>query len=76
MVGWERSKAGCRSQTHASPSWCESTSESSRSRTGSATALSIGAIAAACSALSGSRASGVQPARGSSGAHPDIDMHE
>ena len=39
IVGWDRSKASLRSHTQASPSAWEATSESSRSRTGSASAL-------------------------------------
>jgi hypothetical protein len=36
MVGWDRLKASFRSQTQASPPWCEATRDISRSRTGSA----------------------------------------
>ena len=61
-MGWERSKASLRSHTHASPSAWEATSDSSRSRTGSASALSSGAIRSACSAVRGSFVSGEQQA--------------
>ena len=62
IVGWDRSKAGVRSHTHASPPSWESTIDISRSRTGSARALSSGATWSACSSLIGSRDSGVQQA--------------
>ena len=44
----DRSKASVRSQTQASPPWLEATSDISRSRTGSASALSSGATCSAC----------------------------
>ena len=76
IVGWERSKASLRSQTHASPSACEATSESSRRRTGSARALSSGAIPSACCASSGCEVSGEQHATVSTGvsSRTDFDM--
>ena len=67
MVGWDRSKASARSQTQASPSTWEATSDSSRSRTGSASALSSGATRSAWSTVSGSRGSGEQQATVSTG---------
>ena len=64
-MGWDRSKASFRSQTHASPSWWDATSDSSRSRTGSASAFTSGTICSACVAESGSwsRASSTRPTR-------------
>ena len=77
MVGWLRSKASLRSQTHASPSAWDATSESSRSRTGSASALSSGETEAACCSEMGSRISGEQHATVSTGVSSirDFDMH-
>src|SRR3984885_7325904 len=43
IVGWDSSNAAFRSQMQASPPSCEATKDSSRSRTGSARALSSGA---------------------------------
>ena len=74
MVGWDRSKASLRSHTHASPSRCEATSERSRSRTGSASALSSGAMRPACSSDSGTLVSGEQQATVSSGVSSNDDF--
>ena len=52
---------------HASPPSCEATRDSSRSRTGSASALSSGATCSACSMLSGAEVSGAQQAAVSAG---------
>jgi hypothetical protein len=52
---------------HASSPSCDATSDSSRSRTGSASALSSGATRSACSMLSGAAVSGAQQAAVSAG---------
>ncbi len=62
MVGWDNSKAPVRSHTQASPPGWEATRDISRSRTGSASALSSGATCSACSADSGPCDSGAQHA--------------
>ena len=67
MVGWDRSNASFRSHTHASPPSCEATRDSSRSRTGSASAFNSGATCSACSMVSGSADSGAQQAAVSAG---------
>ena len=56
MVGWLRSIPTDRSQTHASPPAWLATTLSSRSLTGSDSALSLTASSAAASAVSGCRA--------------------
>ena len=75
-MGWERSKASWRSQTQASPSACDATRESSRSRAGSASALRSLAIRFAASAESGSLVNGEQHATVSTGvsSSKDFDM--
>jgi hypothetical protein len=65
MVGWDRSNASDRSHTQASPPGWEATRDISRSRTGSASALSSGATCSACSADNGPCDSGTQHATGS-----------
>ena len=62
MVGCDKSKASLRSQTQASPSAWEATSDISRSRAGSARAFSSGAMRSAASIDSGSFANGEQHA--------------
>ena len=75
-MGCDRSKASLRSHTQASPSAWEATSDSSRRRTGSASAFTSGAIRSACSALSGSLVSGEQHATVWTGVSSrDFDMH-
>ena len=61
------SNASLRSHTQASPPWWEATSDISRSRTGSASALSNGAICSACACDSGWADSGGQHATVSAG---------
>ena len=64
-----------RSHTHASPPSWEATSDSSLSRAGSASALSIGTTPAAAVAESGSPRKGEQQATASIGASTaDFDM--
>src|SRR5688572_14123112 len=64
MVAWVRSNASLRSQTHASPAELAAIRLTSRSRTGSASALSRGATCSACSAdIAAPVARGVQQAR-------------
>ena len=74
MVGCDRSKASLRSQTQASPPSLEATIETSRSRTGSASALSSGATRSARSADSGSRTRGEQHATVSTGVRVSSDF--
>ena len=62
MVGWVRSNAAVRSQTHTSPPWCAPISDTSRSRTGSPRALNTWASPAAAVSLSGSPTSGAEHA--------------
>ena len=72
MVGWVRPSGSVRSQTHASPSSRATTMETSRSRVGSARALSSRASSTAWPAVIGSRSSGAQhaPASGRAGLVP------
>lgn len=58
-VGWETPTSEM-SHTHASPPAREATSETSRSRTGSPSALNIAAVRSASSAVSGRSVSGGQ----------------
>ncbi len=74
MVGCERSKASLRSQTHASPPSLAATIETSRSRTGSASALSSGTTCSARSSDRGSRSSGEQQAAVSTGVRVSKDF--
>ena len=67
MVGPVTEKRGVRSHTQTSPPACEAIRDSNRSRTGSPSALNIGARPAAWSALSGSRTSGAQHAASTTG---------
>jgi hypothetical protein len=60
MVGWVRPSGSVSSQTQASPPSCAATIETSRSRVGSASALSLWARSAAWLTVIGSRSSGVQ----------------
>jgi hypothetical protein len=79
MVGWDRSKASLRSQTHASPPAREATSYISLRRTGSASALSSGATCSACAADNGSADNGGQHATCATGSSTsrefDIDLY-
>src|SRR5581483_3223757 len=61
-VGWVRPSGSVRSQTQASPAACAATMETSRSRTGSASALSSRARLSAWSGVRGSWSSGAQQA--------------
>ena len=74
MVGCERSKASLRSHTHASPPSLAATMDTSRSRTGSARALSSGATRSAWSVDSGSRSRGEQHAAVSTGVRVSWDF--
>ena len=67
MVGWLSSIPTDRSQTHASPPAWLATTLSSRSLTGSDSALSLTASSAAAWAVSGCRAKGAI-------AHPDASV--
>ena len=60
MVGWDRPSGSVRSQVQSSPFSLDSSSETSRSRAGSASALSRIEIAAASSTDNGDAVSGVQ----------------
>ena len=60
MVGALTSKVSVSSQTQASPPSWQAISETNRSRTGSPSALNIGARSAASGRASGSRVSGAQ----------------
>jgi len=74
ILAFQPVSASFKSQTQASPSACEATSESRRSRTGSASALSSGAIRSACSEESGCLVSGGQQATVSTGVSSSMDF--
>jgi len=68
MVGWVSPSGSVRSHTQASPPSCAATIDTSRSRVGSASALSLRARSAAWLDVIGSRSNGAQHASASGSA--------